>query len=308
MSDKRKESSFSKTSKSYSRERREGREFPKAKSEQASERSERSEKSVRSASKKSINSPPEHKLSRSVEHRKAVKLPIHIIIDSDYFEKLSRDDFELFDKIKAKYALETIKVDDSIAVPDLRGRVVSLNAAIDDDKYEAAEYFAERYIKSTDEYKDSSSNIALKLLMPENVVSLFIGAKGKHIKQLMYDTKTKIVVSQPNQTTQFRSLTIQGDVYYVKRSLKTVSGALERLATDKQFNSNNNHEHKSKPVESRNSRVLAKIIVEDEIVSYLYNKRENIIRNIIKDYNVGIKVIEPQRNLNLKRDDRICVS
>lgn len=304
MSEKRKESSFSRTSKSFSAERKAGKEFPKARSEQASDRSEKSVKSNRSVSKKSFNSPPDQKASQSGEKRKAVKLPIYVVIDGGYYDKISRDGFEVLDKIRTKFLLETMKVDDSIEVPDLKGRVVHIFAANDDDKIEAAEYFVERYLKATDNNDDSASDNSLKILMPEGVVSLFIGAKGKHIKQLMYDTKTKIIVSQPTQTAAFRSLAIQSDAHYIRRSLKKIVETIERLATDKQFH---NKESRVRTVDTKNSRVMAKIVIEDEIVTHLYNKRDNIIRNIIKDFNVGIKVVEPNRGINLRREDRVCV-
>lgn len=302
MSDKQNEGSFSKASKSYSRERQGGREAGKPRSDPGSERSERSAKS---ASKRSANSPPEHRASPSLERKKLLKLPVYVVVDGAYAEKLERDRFELLERIKAKFGVETMRVDDSIVVPELKGRIVSVFAAVDDDKYDAVKYFASKYLRASEEHDNSSANAQLRLLMPESVVSLFIGAKGKHIKQLMYDTRTKIVVSQPGQPAQYRALSIQGDAHYVKGSLRTVASTIERLATDKQFSGS---EAKLRPVENRSARVLAKIVIDDGIITYLYGKRDNIMRSITKDHNVGLKVVEPMRNLNLGREDRICVS
>lgn len=297
MSDHNKESSYSRSSKSYSREKNNSREYYKSENEQ------KSEKSVRS--RRSSKSPQNNQNSNSAEQKKLIKLPIYIVIDDDYYDKLEREGFEIFDKIKSKYVLESMKIDDSIQVPELKGKIVNINSTIDDDRYDAAEYFAERYIKSSEDYKDSASGVTLKILMPENVVSLFIGAKGKHIKQLMYDTRTKLIVSQPTQTSTLRALTIQADLHYIKKSIRTIISTLERLATDKHYN---NADTKPKTSGNRNGKVIAKIIIDDEVVSHLYNKRDNIIRNICKDYNVGIKVFDAPRNLNLKREEQICVS
>lgn len=295
MKETSRQSSISKKSKSYSEERKPKPEHYYRKNDKRSVESSRSNDSKKHYSNRNQ--------SNSHERKKDVKLPILIIIDYDFYEELQKDNFTLLDKLKTNYKVEKVVIDDEIQIPELNGKILHINSSNSDDKYEAAEYFVDKYMKFIDIDGNSSSQ-SLKILMPEIIVSLFIGAKGKQIKQLMYDSRTKLTVSQPGQPASHRMLTIEGEPYYLKKSLRIISNSIERLSFDKHIHSQDNN---SKPYDNKNTRVVAKLILDDGIVSHLYNRRDNIIRNICRENSVGIKVVDPPRYLHVKREDRLCV-
>lgn len=296
MSENNKNKSFSRSSKSYSGEKKEKQEVYRSHSGRNSVDSRKS--------KKASKSPENHRRSPSIDHKQPIKLPVFFVVDDEFFERLQRDGFALLEKVKSNKDIDTIKVEENLQVPELKGKVLNFNSGNDDAKFDASEYFAEKYVRSSSDYKDSSSINSLKILMPENIVSLFIGAKGKQIKQLMYETRTKIIVNQPAQVGAYRVITIQGELHYVKKSIRIIVNTFERLSQDKHIHSMNN---RAKLPENRNTQVTANIILEDEIISHLDNKRDSLIRNIMKNNNVNIKIFDPPRNLNMKRDERICV-
>jgi len=292
---KRRESSRSKNSKSISKDRNDRSEPYRHRNEDRSVESQKS--------KASDHSQPKGRRSDSPPKKRTINLPILIVLDDQVYDNLKRDNFNLLDKVSSNYKIDPVKFEENLKVPDLKGRVLSFTSNDLDEKFDSVEYFVERLFKSYEKNEDRSI-CCLKILMPENIVSLFIGSKGRQIKQLMFDTRTKIIINQPGQEASHRLVTVEGELYYVKKSIKMISTNIERLSFDKL---NHSQDNRNKNYDNKTPRVVAKIVIDEETASKILNRRDNIVRNICRDNNVGIKVFEPPRHLNLKKEERVCV-
>ena len=63
---------------------------------------------------------------------------------------------------------------------------------------------------ASDKSQKDNQNISLLILIPEGMVSLIIGAKGKQINSMMNLSNTEIVVNQPILNMINRTVKIDG--------------------------------------------------------------------------------------------------
>jgi len=98
----------------------------------------------------------------------------------------------------------------------LDGNILKLSDEVSAKKYETLEKILNE-IKKFEHQKNNDSRdteFSITILIPEGMVSLLIGSKGRSINNLMKDSKTKIVVNQPIHKMIVRTVKIDGKVHH----------------------------------------------------------------------------------------------
>ena len=159
-----------------------------------------------------------------------VNFDILYLVESEHLDVITND---FLDHLRHKCYLKRIEFDGAVRLPDIDGKILRISGDSLNRKRKACEIV----IKEINHYSPKSKRRDMKrfdhcykfsspktddshskhertniILIPEGLVSLVIGAKGKRIKSLVYKTYTKIVVSQPIFGLTHRAVTIKG--YY----------------------------------------------------------------------------------------------
>jgi len=106
-----------------------------------------------------------------------------------------------------------ISFDNNLQIKDLDGSCVIIEGEDIKKKKEASRLVLElvNESRSCDEMKNPNSmNEDILLLVPNGLVSIIIGSRGKNIKNLIDNSKANIVVNQPVYKMLHRTISICG--------------------------------------------------------------------------------------------------
>jgi len=94
----------------------------------------------------------------------------------------------------------------------LNGSVVMIESLDIKKKKDAARMIIDFLSETTrtEEEKGKEHDEDVLILVPNGLVSIIIGSRGKHIKYLIGDSKANIVVNQPVYRMLHRTITITG--------------------------------------------------------------------------------------------------
>jgi hypothetical protein len=148
----------------------------------------------------------------------------------------------------------------------------------------------------------NASRTSLIILIPEAIVSLFIGYKGNQIKKMMSLNNTKIVVNQPIQNISFRSVEITGSFRDVRKTCKNCISSLQKVARDKNIQS---LDVKPKTPSLRFSRSIAKLVIHSRTADYLDQIKDQPLNQLEKDFQVKINVYSNFKLRFLKSSEKI---
>lgn len=68
------------------------------------------------------------------------------------------------------------------------------------------------------------------VFVPEGLVSMVIGSKGRQINQFKHESRAEIVVNQPIVGMNLRSVSIKGNIRQATQAVKLLYDCLERHA------------------------------------------------------------------------------
>lgn len=129
--------------------------------------------------------------------------------------------------------------DESIEIPDMPGKILVFECDKISYKYDALNIILKDLLKVQSElFKNkaktnlpqSSSYLEFMILIPEGLVALVIGAKGKQIKALMDESGAEIIVNQPVYGMNQRSVTIKGQPKEIATAVAKIFETLEDLS------------------------------------------------------------------------------
>ena len=150
-------------------------------------------------------------------------------------------------------------------------------------------------------------NIGITTLIPEDLVSLFIGSKGKQIKELKYKSKTKIDVCRPIEGQRLRMIEVWGHHEDLKNASSIISNAVSRLTVAKK--NQNSSDTNNKQGNRRNDRVYGKLIIESDVYKNVFLKKEiDYIDDLFKAFGVNIRIVDCPYNLRSKSNEKLVVS
>lgn len=116
-------------------------------------------------------------------------------------------------------------------IPDIPGGVLHIKGEDIKKKKDAAQQILEYIMKygpddDNDENK-KQSEITILVMVPNGLISMIIGTKGRQISNLIKDSKANIVVNQPIYKMLHRTINISGKPSCVAEAIKNIYNIME---------------------------------------------------------------------------------
>ena len=218
----------------------------------------------------------------------------------EYFKKKSK---HFLKDIQRKTGCENLYIDSEKELPDLIGKVISISDKRMSRKQDAFYYLMDLYEDYLKEYETKNKKWqSLIILIPEALVSLFIGYKGRNVKNLMKSFRTKIIVNQPVQNFPFRCVEIDGYLQDIKDTCIECFYSLQNLARKSKV------QHlkvnpKTPNIISLNT--IAKFIINEKILLANNKQFEKFLNELENELNIKIKIYRDYKLKFVKENEKI---
>jgi len=121
--------------------------------------------------------------------------------------------------------------DFDFTIPDIPGCVLNVKSEDLKKKKEASQQVLEYQLKyapddDPDEPKKTSEITSL-IMVPNGLISMIIGTKGRQISNLIKESKANIVVNQPIYKMHHRTINISGKPSCVAEAIKNIYNIME---------------------------------------------------------------------------------
>jgi hypothetical protein len=122
--------------------------------------------------------------------------------------------------------------DYNYTIPDFLGFVLHIKGEDIKKKRDATQFLLDYIIKNNlDDYNDEdrkpSDRISILLLVPNGLVSMIIGTKGRQISNLIKESSANIVVNQPIYKMLHRTVAIKGRPACVANAILSIQSIME---------------------------------------------------------------------------------
>lgn len=275
--------------------------------EPSRERESRKKKSKKKSKKERKKSKRARSGSERGDEREAggkkLHLSIHLYFFSEMIHFLENEQRDFLAEVRERTGVRKAQIDKRIHLTDLRGKVITIfdkdrrtkEAAVDLvlDEYDAFNRGLPGF---------NPARTSLIILIPEAVVSLFIGYKGSQIKRMMAMFSTKIVVNQPIQNVSFRSVEISGNAEDVRETCKQCISSLQEVARDKNIR---HLDVKPKTPSLRFSRSVAKLVVHSRTADFLGRAKAQMVAELEKEHGVRVNIYSDFKLRFLKNSEKI---
>ena len=153
--------------------------------------------------------------SRSSSKGKRVIFDFEVFLSAHYIRVLTDNNAKTIKRIKDQVRIHQIVFDHDLSIPGLDGSVIKLS----DDSYTCKYNALLKILKEIEEYqtpnKKDRHECSITILVPEGMVSLLIGSKGRQINNIMRESRTQIVVNPAIHKMTYRTVNIDGiDKYF----------------------------------------------------------------------------------------------
>lgn len=109
----------------------------------------------------------------------------------DYIDHLKQKNFSLFDRVTTKTRVFQLIINHNLKIPNFDCDTIEIQDRNLDKKIYAASEIMEHFLSK---HQKNMRNKALRILIPEHLVSIFIGKDGKNIIRLKESCGTQITV------------------------------------------------------------------------------------------------------------------
>jgi hypothetical protein len=185
-------------------------------------------------------------------------------IDSSMFT------YSNIDKIVSESKCTDIFFDEKTQIPDLPGKIVNIEGTLLDYKADALYSILRKFAQAEQEESQSrnESKLSVVIFVPEGLVSMVIGTKGRQINTFKEDSRASIIVNQPIIGMALRSVDITGTVRQITHAIKSIYNWLEKQA----YTVEDYDKQTAKPMSKSQIKVTAKFVVSEESQGYLIGK------------------------------------
>lgn len=160
---------------------------------------------------------------------------------------------------------EEVAYEENIQIPDIEGKVIKVQAKSLKVRKKAARILVEEMMAEL--HKKVGDTITVLVFIPEGMVSLIIGAKGRQIKVLTQDSDTDIVVNQPIHRMSHRTVKIDGEPKNIARAISMIYGLLEDRAEDFK-----DITEPAKPFNINTIKVTARYVIDHKVVGFVIGR------------------------------------
>ena len=216
----------------------------------------------------------------------------------------------ILSKISKEIGEVNMEFDTSFIIPDFNGCLLKIKGPNLKKKRDATQQLLE-FIVSNDldqqmtEEKNSSlkySKIEIVIMIPNGLVSMVIGTKGKQISTMIKESRASIVINQPIYKMTYRTVSISGRPSNVSDAIMNIQNIMEE-----RYNEVSKIEFECKPLNIRTSQTNVKLVVDYHVIETLTSKRHSNMYDILsKEFNVNMKIYEDHKNKQLDHKDYIC--
>jgi len=185
-----------------------------------------------------------------------------------------------------------------VQLPEFKGTVFVLKSQNIDDKRTVTGQLMDE-LKNFKPMKNNRTS--LTILIPEAIVSLVIGAKGRSINRLKEQTGSDIVVNQPCSGMNVRGVKIEGKIGAILRGVQAVMNFIEEQAVG--FDDI----HKvAQGIDKKEQVSKCRIAIKTESSGYLIGKDGQFTKFLLDQFRVNMSIKPERDNYSLKQDESVC--
>jgi len=244
--------------------------------------------------------------SQKDQNLKQPKLDFLIFISTKIKDSLLEN--KILDSIISQIGGISMDFDLNFKIPEYNGCLLKIKSDDIRKKRDATQHLLEFIVKhnldhNPNEPQKKGEKIAIIIMIPNGLVSMIIGTRGKQISNLIEESQASIVINQPIYKMTYRTVTISGYPEGIAKGVMLIQQIMEE-----RYNEVNTIEFECPPLNVMTTQTNVKIVLPEYIIDKMYSKRHgNSFVNIIKDkYDVTTKVYQEYKNRQLDKKDMVC--
>ena len=216
-------------------------------------------------------------------------------------------DNKILDSIISQIGGIQMDFDLNIKIPEYNGCLLRIKSNEILKKRDATQHLLDFIVKNNLDHpsdrKKKGEKIAIIIMIPNGLVSMIIGTKGKQISSLIEQSQATIVINQPIYKMTYRTVTISGYPEGIANGVMLIQKIMEE-----RYNEVDNIEFESPPLNVMTTQTCVKIVLPDYIVDNLCAKRHDIpfIDMIKNKFDVSTKLGKEHKNRHLEKNDVVC--
>ena len=233
------------------------------------------------------------------------KLDFLIFISTKIKDSLLEN--KILDSIISQIGGIQMDFDLNIKIPEYNGCLLRIKSNEIIKKRDATQHLLDFIVKNNldhpNDRKKKGEKIAIIIMIPNGLVSMIIGTKGKQISTLIEQSQASIVINQPIYKMTYRTVTISGYPEGIANGVMLI----QRIMEDR-YNEVDNIEFESPPLNVMTTQTNVKIVLPDYIVDNICSKRHGtpFIEIIKNKYNISTKLGKEPKNRHLDKNDVVC--
>ena len=251
-------------------------------------------------------SPNYQNIHQKTPNEKSPKLDFLIFFSTKIKDSLL--DNKILDSIISQIGGITMEFDLNFKIPEYNGCLLKIKSNDIRKKRDATQHLLEFIVKNNLDYpnepKKKNEKIAIIIMIPNGLVSMIIGTKGKQIATLIEQSQASIVINQPIYKMTYRTVTISGFPEGIANGIMLIQQIMEE-----RYNEVNKIEFECPPLNVMTTQTNVKIVLPEFVVDNIYLRKHGneAFINILKDkYDITIKIYQEHKNRQLDKKDLVC--
>jgi len=245
--------------------------------------------------------------SQKDQNLKQPKLDFLIFISTKIKDSLLEN--KILDSIISQIGGISMDFDLNFKIPEYNGCLLKIKSDDIRKKRDATQHLLEFIVKhnldhNPNEPQKKGEKIAIIIMIPNGLVSMIIGTRGKQISNLIEESQASIVINQPIYKMTYRTVTISGYPEGIAKGIMLIQQIMEE-----RYNEVNTIEFECPPLNVMTTQTNVKIVLPEYIVDSIYAKRHGngSLVNLLKDkFDVTTKAYQEHKNRQLDKKDMVC--
>ena len=202
---------------------------------------------------------------------KQPKLDFLIFISTKIKDSLLEN--KILDSIISQIGGISMDFDLNFKIPEYNGCLLKIKSDDIRKKRDATQHLLEFIVKhnldhNPNEPQKKGEKIAIIIMIPNGLVSMIIGTRGKQISNLIEESQASIVINQPIYKMTYRTVTISGYPEGIAKGIMLIQQIMEE-----RYNEVNTIEFECPPLNVMTTQTNVKIVLPDYIINSLLAKR-----------------------------------
>ena len=234
------------------------------------------------------------------------KLDFLIFISTKIKDSLLEN--KILDSIISQIGGIQMDFDLDIKIPEYNGCLLRIKSNEILKKRDATQHLLDFIVKNNldhpNDRKKKGEKIAIIIMIPNGLVSMIIGTKGKQISSLIEQSQASIVINQPIYKMTYRTVTISGYPEGIANGVMLIQSIMED-----RYNEVDNIEFESPPLNVMTTQTNVKIVLPEYIVDNICSKRHgnsSFIDMIKNKFDISVKIGKEHKNRHLDKNDLVC--